>query len=192
MRLRFQGNLDDQLAAIESVCNRFRDKRTVTERVQANVRPPLFLPTAIRPDHRRLARRSARVGRPVTGPDPIGPDGGSSGPRMGGPRFERADATTTGDTRSIRAAPLGSPLRRPFRKEPAPRLSEIGLPIPDDALRKRPSFRPVMLSEYDGLGRFLGAFDWILSEIKKVESSGSSDDHCGLVEPAGSGAVAVG
>ena len=27
VRLRFQGNLDDQLAAIESVCNRFRDKR---------------------------------------------------------------------------------------------------------------------------------------------------------------------
>ena len=44
-----------------------------------------FLPAGpARPVHSRPDRRSARAGRSVTGPDPIGPGGGSPGPRTAG------------------------------------------------------------------------------------------------------------
>jgi hypothetical protein len=56
------------------------------------------------------------------------------------------------------------------RKELAQRLSAIGLPIPEEALKKRPTFGLSLLKEPDALARFLEAFDWVLSEIKKVEN----------------------
>ena len=60
------------------------------------------------------------------------------------------------------------------RKELAQRLSAIGVPIPEDALKKRPSFGLSLLKEPATLAQFLEAFDWVLSEIKKVENVGAT------------------
>ena len=72
-------------------------------------------------------------------------------------------------------------VRPPFdnaqkRKDLAQRLSAIGLTIPEDALRRRPSFRLSLLLEPGRLDKFVGAFDWMLSEIKKVENVGDSNE----------------
>jgi hypothetical protein len=57
------------------------------------------------------------------------------------------------------------------RKELAHRLSEIqGVSIPETAVTKRPSFKLSVLTESESLKKFLAAFDWVLSEIKKVEN----------------------
>jgi hypothetical protein len=63
----------------------------------------------------------------------------------------------------------------PFDKEDereklAHRLSNVGVTIPKDALRKRPTFPLKLLIEPGSLDKFLSAFDWMLSEIKEVES----------------------
>jgi hypothetical protein len=56
------------------------------------------------------------------------------------------------------------------RKELAHRLTEIqGISIPEIALNRRPSFKLSVLTFSGSLERFLAAFDWVLSEIKKVE-----------------------
>jgi len=57
------------------------------------------------------------------------------------------------------------------RKELAQRLSAIGLSIPEEALKKRPTFGLSLLLEPGHLDEFVGAFDWMLSEIKKVENN---------------------
>jgi hypothetical protein len=57
------------------------------------------------------------------------------------------------------------------RKELAQRLSAIKLPIPEDALRRRPSFNLSLLKERAALQAFLGTFDWVLSEIKQLETA---------------------
>lgn len=64
--------------------------------------------------------------------------------------------------------------RPPFDKEDeraelAQRLSNIGVTIPKEALRKRPNFPLKLLIEPGSLDKFLSVFDWMLSEIKKVE-----------------------
>jgi hypothetical protein len=53
------------------------------------------------------------------------------------------------------------------------RLSKIGPTSPEDALRRRPSFRLSLLVEPGRLDGFLAAFNWMLSEIKSVESDGN-------------------
>jgi len=58
------------------------------------------------------------------------------------------------------------------REELAQRLSAIGLSIPEEALKKRPTFGLSLLLEPGRLDRFLEAFDWMLSEIKKNEQRG--------------------
>ncbi len=68
---------------------------------------------------------------------------------------------------------------RPFadeakRTELVDRLSAIGLPIPRDALNRRPAFGLGLLKEPAVLAKFLEAFDWVLTEIKKVESVGGT------------------
>jgi hypothetical protein len=73
---------------------------------------------------------------------------------------------------------MGNP---PFDKEQktrelAQRLSDIGLTIPEDALRRRPSLRLSLLLESGRLDGFLEAFDWVLSETKKVENNGDSNE----------------
>ncbi len=55
------------------------------------------------------------------------------------------------------------------RKELAQRLSAIGLSIPEETLKKRPTFGLSLLLEPGRLDKFLEAFDWMLTEIKKVE-----------------------
>ena len=56
------------------------------------------------------------------------------------------------------------------RKALADRLSAIrGVSIPEEALSKRPSFGLGLLTGAGRLEKFLEAFDWVLSEIKKVE-----------------------
>jgi hypothetical protein len=60
------------------------------------------------------------------------------------------------------------------RKELAQRLSAIGLSIPEEALTKRPSFGLGLLKEPVTLAKFLEAFDWTLSEIKKAEDVGAT------------------
>jgi hypothetical protein len=60
------------------------------------------------------------------------------------------------------------------RKELAQRLTAIvGLSIPEDALKRRPTFGLSLLVEPGGLERFLAVFDWMLSEIAKVEKDGT-------------------
>ena len=62
------------------------------------------------------------------------------------------------------------------RRDLADRLSAIeGLSIPEAALDKRPSFGLGLLSGSGSLDRFLGAFDWMLSEIKNVENRMDAD-----------------
>jgi hypothetical protein len=60
------------------------------------------------------------------------------------------------------------------RKDLARRLSAIGLSIPEEALKKRPTFGLSLLLEPGHLDKFVGAFDWMLSEIKKVEDLGAT------------------
>jgi len=60
------------------------------------------------------------------------------------------------------------------RKELVQRLSAIGLPIPEEALKRRPAFGLSLLKEPAALAKFLEAFDWVLSEIKKVENVGDA------------------
>ena len=57
------------------------------------------------------------------------------------------------------------------RKELAQRLSAIGVSIPEEALKKRPTFGLSVLTESAALAKFLETFDWVLSEIKKVENA---------------------
>jgi hypothetical protein len=59
------------------------------------------------------------------------------------------------------------------RKELAQRLMSVdGISISDESLKKRPSFRPSLLVEPGALDKFLDAFDWMLSEIKKADEDG--------------------
>ena len=56
------------------------------------------------------------------------------------------------------------------RRELARRLSEIhGMSIPEAALNKRPSFKLSLLTGSGSLEKFLAAFDWVLTEIRRVE-----------------------
>jgi hypothetical protein len=61
------------------------------------------------------------------------------------------------------------------RKELAQRLSAIGLSIPEEALKKRPTFGLSLLLEPGHLDKFVGAFYWMLSEIKQVEHEREAD-----------------
>ena len=61
----------------------------------------------------------------------------------------------------------------PKRKELAQRLSMIGVSIPDEALTRRPTFSLSLLLAPGHFDKFVGAFDWVLSEIKKVENLGA-------------------
>jgi hypothetical protein len=69
------------------------------------------------------------------------------------------------------------------REELAQRLSEICMTITKDALRKRATFPLKLFLEPGSLDTFLSAFDWMLSDIKKVE--GDDDAH----EPGSVGPV---
>jgi len=60
------------------------------------------------------------------------------------------------------------------RKELAQRLSAIGVSTPEEALKRRPTFGLSLLLVPDHLETFVGAFDWVLSEIKAVEHVGAS------------------
>ncbi len=71
--------------------------------------------------------------------------------------------------------------RPPFGEEAKRRellrgLSAIRLPIPQDALNRRPGFGLSLLREPSSLAKFLEAFDWVLSEIKNFERGGSEGD----------------
>ncbi len=66
----------------------------------------------------------------------------------------------------MKAKPFGDEAKR---KELAARLSAIGLPVPEEALARRPSFGLSLLKEPPALANFLHAFDWALSEIKNTE-----------------------
>ena len=57
------------------------------------------------------------------------------------------------------------------RNEIAQRLSAIGVSITEEALKKRPAFGLSVLTEPNALAKFLETFDWVLSEIKKVENT---------------------
>jgi hypothetical protein len=62
------------------------------------------------------------------------------------------------------------------RTELALRLSAIeGVLLPEATLRKRPTFGLSLLMLPGALDKFLDAFDWMLSEIKKAEKDGDSD-----------------
>jgi hypothetical protein len=68
----------------------------------------------------------------------------------------------------MRLPPFSEPEKR---KELAHRLSEIqGLFIPEAALNKRPSIKLSVLTGSGSLEKFLAAFDWVLTEIKKAET----------------------
>jgi hypothetical protein len=58
------------------------------------------------------------------------------------------------------------------RKELAQRLSAIGVSISDDALKKRPTFGLSLLLTPGHLDKFVGVFDWVLSEITTAEHLG--------------------
>ncbi len=60
------------------------------------------------------------------------------------------------------------------RKELARRLSAIGVSIPEESLKKRPTFGLGLLSQPGHLDEFVGVFDWMLSEIKQVEHVGAT------------------
>ncbi|MDB5351752.1 MAG: hypothetical protein JWN86_2999 [Planctomycetota bacterium] len=58
------------------------------------------------------------------------------------------------------------------RKELAARLSTIeGVPLPETALRKRPTFNLGPIIQPGASDRFLDAFDWMLTEIKQAEQN---------------------
>ncbi len=60
------------------------------------------------------------------------------------------------------------------RKELAQRLAAIGVSISEEALKKRPTFGLGLLLQPGHLDEFMGVFDWMLSEIKKVELVGAT------------------
>ena len=63
------------------------------------------------------------------------------------------------------------------RRSLADRLTTIdGVSIPEEALDKRPSFRLGLLLASGRLTKFLEAFDWVLSEIKKAETEPDPTD----------------
>jgi hypothetical protein len=70
------------------------------------------------------------------------------------------------------------------RRELAQRLSAIGLSIPEETLKKRPTFGLSLLLEPGRLDKFLEAFDWMLTEIKKVEIKEDSDQPADRPEGA--------
>ena len=70
------------------------------------------------------------------------------------------------------------------RKELAQRLSAMGLSIPEETLKKRPTFGLSLLLEPGRLDKFLEAFDWMLTEIKKVEIKEDSDQPADRPEGA--------
>jgi len=70
------------------------------------------------------------------------------------------------------------------RKELAQRLSAIGLSISEETLKKRPTFGLSLLLEPGRLDKFLEAFDWMLTEIKKVEIKEDSDQPADRPEGA--------
>ena len=70
------------------------------------------------------------------------------------------------------------------REELAQRLSAIGLSIPEEALKKRPTFGLSLLLKPGHLDKFVGAFDWMLTEIKNVEIKEDSDQPCERPEGA--------
>ncbi len=72
----------------------------------------------------------------------------------------------------MKAPPLAERVKR---KELAQRLSAIGLSIPEEALKKRPTFSLSVLLEPGHLNSFVGAFDWVVSEIKQVEHEREAD-----------------
>jgi hypothetical protein len=85
----------------------------------------------------------------------------------------------------MRRPPFSAPERR---RVLAARLARIeGVSIPDAALDKRPSLGLRHLAGSGGLDTFLEAFDWVLSEIKKVEAMRDLDDPAGSseVDPPG-------
>jgi hypothetical protein len=56
---------------------------------------------------------------------------------------------------------------------PRPQVPESRrVSIPEEALKKRPTFGLSLLLEPGRLDGFVGAFDWMLSEIKEVENVG--------------------
>jgi hypothetical protein len=57
------------------------------------------------------------------------------------------------------------------REELAQRLSAIGLSIPEESLTKRPTFGLSLLIDPSHFNTFVEAFNWMLSEIKKVENN---------------------
>jgi hypothetical protein len=61
------------------------------------------------------------------------------------------------------------------RKELAQRLSTIGVSITDEALTRRPAFGLSVLLTPGVVDKFLGAFDWVLSEIKKLDQVQEAD-----------------
>ena len=62
------------------------------------------------------------------------------------------------------------------RQELADRLMTIpGVSISGDSLTKRPSFKLGLLMQPGALDKFLEAFDWMLTEIKKVEKEPDPD-----------------
>ena len=68
--------------------------------------------------------------------------------------------------------------------ELAQRLSAIGLSISEETLKKRPTFGLSLLLEPGRLDKFLEAFDWMLTEIKKVEIKEDSDQPADRPEGA--------
>jgi hypothetical protein len=60
------------------------------------------------------------------------------------------------------------------RKELVHRLSAIGVSIPDEALKRRPTFGLSLLLTPGHVEKFVEAFDWVLSEIKKGENFGTT------------------
>jgi hypothetical protein len=58
------------------------------------------------------------------------------------------------------------------RKELARRLSAIGVLIPDEAVNRRPTFGLDRLLTPGRFDEFVGVFDWVLLEIKRVEDVG--------------------
>jgi hypothetical protein len=66
----------------------------------------------------------------------------------------------------------GPPFSEPEkRNELAHKLSAIdGVSVSEAVLNKRPSFKLSVLTSADSVEKFLAAFDWVLTEIKKVEN----------------------
>jgi len=59
------------------------------------------------------------------------------------------------------------------RRDLVHRLPAIGLPIAEEALKRRPAFGLSLLKEPAAVAKFLEAFDWMLPEIRKPENVGT-------------------